>query len=522
MRTFFDKGGSSGRMAPPPVPPLQPSYHLPRSPLRSSGICHQPQPQPQPPQPEYPAVSASSLMDVRYAKRQNVDGGPSPSELSLAQQQQQIAGYPTQQYQGRNQAHWYGSCAQSTNALLSQPSQPTYGYSSTSAGPVYSHHAHCAHAPTRTAPTYAAPIPIAPSQWTCRGGTQGQEQYYYTGGAAYSHPMQAYQLSPYALPTHATGTYQPPGSASSGPRPIVRPTPPMISGPIPPSAVVPLVSRPRSSSGESKSAAAGPSAAVSTVSTQVPRDDSSNQGQEYSLGPVSHPQLVQTQPYSQQPYTYTSATYATPTEVVPLVNEPSSHISTQSPQPNLTASGVDPNSGAGPSSSNINISGASTIGEPTSSNQQSRRERTQEAKPFKRPAPTSRTRPTTYQGDLRQLQQRCRSQGADDGAIRILGKIFADKVSLEALKRPLTDAEAETKEFGIKAGMVYTALLKHPDEENDGYTCRLCHSGQTWKHHRDVLRHLRRDHFGISDDCDQWYVSIHPLMVASVDILLGM
>ena len=330
-------------------------------------------------------------------------------------------------------------------------------------------------------------------------------------------------MPPYTPPTCATGTYQvytPARSTSSGPGSIELPTPPMVPGPTPPRAIVPLVTRPLPSSADSKGAAAGPSTAVSTVSTQVPHGDSSTQGHEYRLGPVGYPQLVKTQPNPQHPYTYTSATYVAPTEVVPLAHQPSSYISTRSPQPNLTAYGVAPNSGAGPSSPNINIGGTSTIDEPASSNQQNRRERTQEAKLFKRPVPTSRTRPITYEGSLMRLQQRCRSQGADDGAIRILGKIFAHEISLETLKRPLTDAEAETKEFEIKTGMVYTALLKHPDEENDGYTCRLCHGDQTWKHHRDALRHLRKDHFGISEDCDQWYVSIHPLMVTNVDILL--
>jgi len=155
-------------------------------------------------------------------------------------------------------------------------------------------------------------------------------------------------------------------------------------------------------------------------------------------------------------------------------------------------------------------------GEPTPFNQQTgpsrsnKTNRRQLPKPYQRPTSGLRkTRPILYERNLVRLQQRCRRQGADEGAIGLLGKIFANEVSLEALTRLLTDTEAETKEFGIDNGKVYNALLEYLDEE-DGvvprYNCRLCHSEKTWMHHRDVLRHLRRDHFGLADVCDQWYV----------------
>ena len=102
-----------------------------------------------------------------------------------------------------------------------------------------------------------------------------------------------------------------------------------------------------------------------------------------------------------------------------------------------------------------------------------------------------------------------------------MGKIFADEINLEALSRRLTDAEAETNEFGIRTGMLYTALLEHPNEENDGYACGLCYIEKTWKHHRDVLRHLKRDHFGISVGCDQWYVFVHSSMVRALIYVWG-
>jgi len=153
-------------MGPPPVPSLQPTHHQ-RSPPTSSGVQpqqHQ-QHQHQQPQPGYPAAPVGSV-DERYSKRWRVDDGQSPSGLSVAQQQQQMAGYSTQQYQSQTPAHWYGSGTQPTNAPISQSPQPSYGYSSTSAGPSYSQHGHPAHAPMRNPAMYAAPISTAPSQWT--------------------------------------------------------------------------------------------------------------------------------------------------------------------------------------------------------------------------------------------------------------------------------------------------------------------------------------------------------------------
>jgi hypothetical protein len=292
MRGFNSRGGSSNRMAPPPVPPLQPG-HPQRSSPTSSGIQHQQHHQQphQQPQPGYPTVPVGS-MDERYAKRRRVDDGQSPSGLSVAQQQQQMAGYPTQQYQSQAPAHWYGSGAQPTNAPISQPPQTSYGYSSTSAGPSYSQHAHPAHPSARNPAMYAAPISTAPSQWTGGNSTQGQEQYYYSGTAVYSQPTQAYQQQqpPYTSPTHATGTYQaltPAGSSSSGSGSIARPTPPMASGPIPSSATVPLDMRPLSSSAGSKGVAAGSSAAASAVGSQAPHRGAGSGGNPMGTGHTS-------------------------------------------------------------------------------------------------------------------------------------------------------------------------------------------------------------------------------------------
>src|SRR5258706_2013968 len=404
MRGFVDRTGSSSCMAPPSVPSLEPGRHQMSSPTSSGVRQHH---QHQQPQPGYPTVPVGS-MDERFPKRRTVDDGQSPSGLIAAQQQQQqISVYPSQQYQCPAQAHWYGSSAQPTNASISQLSQPPYGYPSTYAGPSHSQHAHPAHAPTRNALMYAPPISTAPSQWTSNCSTQSQEQYYYSGAAAYSQPTQTYQQPPYISPTPAT-----------------------LAG---------------------------------TLS---------------------------------------------------LADDPSSHVPPYLPQATLTASNETPNSGRATGGSDASVGGTSTKGGPTSLDQQigptrsNGNKRKQVLKPYQRPTPTRRkTRPITYEGDLVRLQQRCRRQGADEGAIGLLGKVFTNEVNLEALTRPLTDAEVETKEFGVETGRVYIAFLETiKEEEGPGtyYVCRLCDSEQVWRQHKDVLRHLRRYPFWISAACHPW------------------
>ena len=404
MRGFVGRGSSSSRMAPPSVPSHQPGHYQKSSP--TSSVIRQQQQLP----PGYPIVPVGS-MDERRSKSWRVDDGESLSGLSVAQQRQQIAGYPTQLYRSQAQTQWDGSGPQPTNAPISQPSQPPYGYSPTSAGPGYSQHAHPTHAPTRNPSMYTAPIPTAPSQGASGSIAQGQEQY--------SH--------------HSV--------------------------------------------------------------------------------PMAYSQLMQTQPYQQSPYI--SPTPATIAGTVSLADNPSSDVLPYLAQANLITPSEIPNSGTAPGGSSASVGG--TMGKPTSLFQRTgpirsnRNHRRQAPKSYQRPTPAVRkTRPITYEGNLVRLQQRCRRQGADEEAIGLLGKVFSNEVSLEALTRLLTDGEAETKEFGVETGRIYIAFLDAINDEEGvvtHYVCRLCHSEQIWKHHKDVVRHLRRDHFGLADVCNQWYVS---------------
>jgi hypothetical protein len=218
---------------------------------------------------------------------------------------------------------------------------------------------------------------------------------------------------------------------------------------------------------------------------------------------------------------------------VPPPTEPSSgdnHLSSHVPPPlapaTLTVSGQTPDSGAKGSGPYI-----ATNDKPMSPKQRigpDRGDRTYSgrgSKPYQLPASSTphKTRAVKYEGNLDRLLERCKRQGADEGALAYMGKIFATVVSLEALVRPLTDTEVETEEFGIGMGKIYASLLQVNDEEDVGprYTCRLCHHRQTWRHSKDALRHLRRNHFGLADDCPKWCVSNHSLILSAVNLLPG-
>jgi len=214
----------------------------------------------------------------------------------------------------------------------------------------------------------------------------------------------------------------------------------------------------------------------------------------------------------------------------PFASESPTPVGIFSPQANLTASGETPNPGAAPGGSNASVGDTSTMTEPTSPSQHigpSRSDRTnrrQVSKPYQRPTPAAlKTRPIRHEGNLDRLQQRCKRQGADEGGIELLGKVFADEVSREALKGSLTDAEAHTKELGVETGRMHVVFLETINAEEGGvphYVCRLCHAKKTWKH-KDVLQHMRRGRFGLSEVCEQWYVFGRWLTLVSIDMSNG-
>jgi hypothetical protein len=129
-----------------------------------------------------------------------------------------------------------------------------------------------------------------------------------------------------------------------------------------------------------------------------------------------------------------------------------------------------------------------------------------------------------FETDLSKLQQRLSYEGGDPEAIRLVSKVFSEGVKLSALTRQKTAEEVASQTFGPGPGQVFLGFLEtiHMDQSwvEDvafRYRCRLCPDfakTTSWKHERDVLRHLRKHHFGLANECEQWYVN--PYMCISL------
>ena len=109
-----------------------------------------------------------------------------------------------------------------------------------------------------------------------------------------------------------------------------------------------------------------------------------------------------------------------------------------------------------------------------------------------------------YSPDIQVTVARCRADGGEKAAINLLQDIFTGGVSENALTRKMTREEAREHHGGIST-QVYRMLLR--DGKAGRYHCRLCRVGANeggWKNPRDVLRHLKRDHFGLGGTCTSW------------------
>jgi len=127
--------------------------------------------------------------------------------------------------------------------------------------------------------------------------------------------------------------------------------------------------------------------------------------------------------------------------------------------------------------------------------------------------------PPAYSPDIRVIVERCRSGGGEEAAIALLPDIFATGVSEHALTTRTTMASgpgAGTHHHHDRGGrasasasasaQAYRVLLRS-DGEDRRFNCRLCAvgtNGHGWRNARDVLRHLKRDHFGLRYNCSRW------------------
>ena len=116
----------------------------------------------------------------------------------------------------------------------------------------------------------------------------------------------------------------------------------------------------------------------------------------------------------------------------------------------------------------------------------------------------TRRPPAAYSPNIQEVAERCRADGGEEDAIALLPDIFSAGLTEKALRRKMTRDEAR-KYPGGASTQAYRMLLRG-DTAGRSH-CRLCPVGSNangWKNARDVLRHLRRDHFGLASGCPRW------------------
>ena len=133
----------------------------------------------------------------------------------------------------------------------------------------------------------------------------------------------------------------------------------------------------------------------------------------------------------------------------------------------------------------------------------------------------TRRPPAAYSPDVQVVVEGCRADGGEEHAIALLPEIFSSGISEKALTWKMTREEARKHHNGASA-QVYRMFL-HSDEAGRSH-CRLCSvdaNQNGWKNAKDVLRHLKRDHFGLVNVCPRWLVQTRIFSVTSTCLPRG-
>ena len=119
-------------------------------------------------------------------------------------------------------------------------------------------------------------------------------------------------------------------------------------------------------------------------------------------------------------------------------------------------------------------------------------------KPGKKPA-------VNCEPNLLKLQNLFRQQGGQNFAITWLAKVFTNGVTPDALTRTLSAGEVDAADYdhGFQLTQAYDGLL---EQVGDRFGCGLCpeETRSNWKNKKDSLRHLKKFHFGIGENCGTW------------------
>jgi len=130
-------------------------------------------------------------------------------------------------------------------------------------------------------------------------------------------------------------------------------------------------------------------------------------------------------------------------------------------------------------------------------------------KPGKKPA-------AEYEPDPIKLEALCQLRGGTEFACQWIPIVFKNGVTLEALLRRLKLTEIESMNFlgGFEPFLAYHGFLQVSE---DGFECCLCTVGKRawWRNKKDAVRHFRKFHFGLADQCITWCVMYRALMYLS-------
>ena len=118
-----------------------------------------------------------------------------------------------------------------------------------------------------------------------------------------------------------------------------------------------------------------------------------------------------------------------------------------------------------------------------------------------------RAPPQAFEGDPDVLAARLIFEGADPDAVDTLRRwIFVAKVTEQELKAPIESRELSLRHGGVRVKWHLLLQVTGVIAGEQSYCCRLCplEHRPEYKNERDVLRHLKRDHFGFSVACQYW------------------
>ena len=115
--------------------------------------------------------------------------------------------------------------------------------------------------------------------------------------------------------------------------------------------------------------------------------------------------------------------------------------------------------------------------------------------------------PQPFEGLPDILATRLAGEGADPDAVDLIRhEIFVGEVTVEALTAPIESRELSLKYGGVRRKWHLLLQVTEIAPGAKSYCCRLCPQERRPEYKKATygLRHLKRDHFGMSVACQYW------------------